>query len=465
MPLVTTSLPALPPPGGRNVHKPPRILRRPCLENVPGLSTKLQRDTGKKITSTRKHTLEKKKKKVRLRLPDETQSRRDRIDPFVNNWLVDTPRFILREKTVVGMGSVLQEELEAFYVDVVHVPEVEYDLAKASVKTMTQHLMKKLKKMELSGGLMITPKPIFVGSMYDSTQVMGMSDIDVLIGFSIHEAKIESIQPGYNIISLPVYKEKDGTIPDEYRFGRSDDGQYLSCRVIAWLFYELIQKVLTNTDAILQPFTIEAGKAQITVLLDEKYYVNLIPAAWCPSLEAHMITRPYIYDENPWSDMMWRLSFAENERQVLQTMGMADRGSRVKVYKIIKSLIQVEHTLHGLTGYHIKTILLHTFDSDVDNTPRWQRGNLEHCFMSILKELQHCLCTKNLPHFFVRGQNLFENMPERMLTNLRNRVTYLVYNPRECIRIVRKRPTLVSNTPSEKGPRDSLVSMASSKTI
>lgn len=386
------------------------------------------------------------KKKVRLKLPKELTPLPShlKLNPFENNWLVDTPRVILSEKTMADLKSPLQTELEGFHQDVANVADAEYDIAQKEARLLMHFITRRTARMEFTNGLKIE-KHIFAGSTFERTQSMYIKDIDVFLVFTLHpSANSEFLKPGYQLIKLPKLKEKDRGTPDPWAFGRSEDETYLSCRMIAWLFHGIIGAAIkSKPSASLQPFTIEEGKSQIIVTVNGMYNIHIIPAAWDENLEAHLVTRPYFNDDNPFSDMTWRYDFSQSEKSMFEAMAFADRGSRVKVYQILRALIRLEHTLEGLEDEHIKMIILYLFDTDVDNTPRWQRGSLENCFKSVLKELKGHLMRRNLPHFFVKGRNLLDNMPDRTWNNLKNRVSFLVSNDKECVRILKKRTRLM----------------------
>ena len=456
---------------GEKSPKLPRIL----LNRTKGEATTLNKVSFTTLLENAKRAANKKSKKklkVRLKLPNEPTPRAtpDKGDPFENNWLVDTPRVILSEKTMMDFTSPLQKELEGFYEEVAYVPEEEYDNAVSATRSLVRYLTRKFNKLgdfknglsEYKNGLKILPA-VFAGSTFDKTQSMNITDVDILLCFELYDkAKVETLQPGYQIINLPRHKEKEGGggPPDVCMFGRSEDGQYLSTRTVSWLFYSMIERLVApRKDTILQPYTINEGKSHIIVTVNEKYNIHILPAAWDKRVEAHLVMRPYIYDDNPFSDMMWRYSYTQDEHLLFKTMASADRGCRLKVYQILKALIRVEHTLEGLTGYQVKTVLLHMFDADVDNTPRWQRGNMEACFMNVLRELKHYFVRRNLPHFFVKGQNLLENMPDRTWNNLKSRISFLVGNPRECVRILKKRSRLQFNELTGRCITDSVTSI------
>ncbi len=412
---------------------------KPIKSNLPSTCSKLK--GGLKQPANNDHRAAKKKKKVRLKTVAE--ERMDRPDVFANHWLVDSPRKIVLEKTTLGLDttSSLVASLEQFYDEVAFIPQNELEAGELKAKRLMVGLLPKCAKHGQRIGLKIT-KAVYPGSTSDGTQVIDASNVDVFILFEFPEkdVEVESLEAGYRMIPLPKHFEKDDGPPDPWRFGRSADGMHLSPMVINENLYEIIERSLQwHRHAVVEPFKIEEGRAPICVRW-EGHNIHITPAVFLQSEDVFLITRPYRFDEHIDSDMRWRMSFAMKERKILRLMDRTDRGIRRKAFMAFKALVAVEHTLKGFYSYQLKTILFHCFDRDIDHTPKWQRGTVETAFVTYLQELYHCLKVKNLPHFYVRGSNLLANVDDKLLHNLTQRVAYLVNNPREIVRILKKRP-------------------------
>ncbi|KAK2168236.1 hypothetical protein LSH36_19g08009 [Paralvinella palmiformis] len=360
-------------------------------------------------------------------------------DIFADHWLVESPRRIQFEKSTIVSLSDLGVQLDQFYENVVQIPNKYLTSAKSRTRTLTDYVIPRITKFGNQIGMKIRGWK-FGGSTVDDTQVILPKEIDILVIVEKFKARSVDLDPGYRMIPLRRFRAKEGERPDEFRFGRSDDGTYLSAMRVARNLYSLIERALKlNPQVELEPFVIDDDRPQIVVTFKNKHRFNFVPAIYVEDEDVHLTTRPYAYDENPGSDMFWRISYSENERHLMAMMDKADRGTRRKAFKLLKALVRVEHTLHGLTSYHVKTVLLHAFDAAVDQTPRWQRQSVETAFSVLLAELQHRLRTKELPHFFIRGYNLFGNVSPRKLASLESRVTYLVNHPSELIRVLKKR--------------------------
>ena len=201
----------------------------------------------------------------------------------------------------------------------------------------------------------------------------------------------------------------------------------------------LVERALKlHPTAMLQPLTHEDGKSQIQVQFSE-LNINIIPACFLDHHDdIYLVSRPYSNDIDPTADALWRWSYFNKERRILARMANADRGARRRAFLCMKALIAEEHTLQGLTSYHVKTALMHCFDETVDSTPRWQRNTIDSCFITLLQELSMFLNDGVLPNFFLRSQNLLETMTPRLLATLKSRVGFLAQNHGEVRRILRK---------------------------
>ena len=357
---------------------------------------------------------------------------------------------ILSEKTQLCTQSELSECIEKYYRDVVRIPPKRLLKTQTKVERLVRYVFPRMKKNAIKLGLRLKA-PIFTGSTYSDLYASSIEEVDVLLPFDKERTKIDAVDPGYVVIPLRRHRQVRD-LDDPWRFGRSVDGLYLSPIQVSRTMHELLRRALTIPvevpNVVLEPLFDGGRHPRIRVLLGNHLKINVIPAIVQDDTKPILISRCYKYDQNPNSDMLWRLFYREKEDKILSLMDQADRGRRRKALKIMKTLFSKEYTLHGITSYHLKTVLFHTFDAEVDETPRWQRDVLETCILSLFRDLLSYLNLKSLPHFFQRENNLFENVPPRTLTKLRNRVAYIVSNENELVRILRKREDIFpSKTP------------------
>ena len=362
---------------------------------------------------------------------------------YEDNWLVDSPRRIMSEKTTLGFDipSPLLLSLESFYDEVAVTSVSNRQAAEQKARSLMSTLLTKCTKLGREKGLRFS-RAMYAGSTMDGTQVVNAIDVDIFMVFElpVKTVKIATLEPGYRMIPLRKFLATDVKKYDPWQFGRSTDGLYLSPLIVTRNVYNIVSRALKfNREAYLEPYTLEKGKAPIFVRLDG-YVFHITPAVFLHSENVFLLTRPYRFDEHENSDMMWRVSYVVKERKLLNSMDKTDRGMRKKAFIALKALVAVEHTLNCIDSYQIKTVLFHCFDRDVDSTPRWQRNTIENVFLDLIGELYHFLRIKNLPHFYVKGYNLLDNMDSKLLHNVTQRLGFIINNPQELIRILNKRP-------------------------
>ena len=403
------------------------------------------------------------KKRVRLK------AARKAKNIFKENDLVDSPRQILLEKTTLGTDSPspLFKSLESFYDEVAITSLSDRAAAERTARNLMSVLLPKCAKLGRGIGFRFT-RAVLSGSTMDGTQVLDTKDVDVFLVFElpIKTVRVATLEPGYRMIPLRKFFNDDNRKYDPWQFGRSKDGLYLSPLIVNRNVYDLVVRALKyHQEAHLDPYTLKEGQAPIQITVDG-HTVHITPAVFLHSEDTFLVTRPYRFDEHVTSDMMWRMSFVAKERKLMNTMSKTDRGMRKKAFIALKALIGVEHTLTGLDSYQIKTALFHCFDKDIDCTPRWQRNIVDNLFLDLVREIYHCFRIKQLPNFFIKDHNLLGNMDKKLLHDCTQRLCFIVNNPKELIRILRKRPGRTDEDllPFDAVSRDSTTSYLSAST-
>ncbi|XP_069141450.1 uncharacterized protein [Argopecten irradians] len=159
------------------------------------------------------------------------------------------------------------------------------------------------------------------------------------------------------------------------------------------------------------------------------------------------VAKPHENDENGNSDIRWRISFAPNEEVILKAITSGDKNQRLMAAKLVSNMCQKEWKLRSITPYHIKTVLLHDIDFQVDNTPRWQRFSIDECVRNILLRLLSFIRSKNLPHFFENEFNLWGHISPQQFSIMKNALERIMRDEREIIRVLKRMripPTIYS---------------------
>ncbi|XP_065070355.1 cyclic GMP-AMP synthase-like receptor 1 isoform X1 [Rhopilema esculentum] len=118
---------------------------------------------------------------------------------------------------------------------------------------------------------------------------------------------------------------------------------------------------------------------------------------------------PDIKAQNPSvSDNLWRMAFNHAEKQIAldPNEGVPD-SCRRPVLRILKGFR--EHlNWPFLRSYHIKTVLLHEFESHPPD--KWQPDRLGERVFTAVKRLKDFVVNKKCPHYFLPQVNLFKTM-------------------------------------------------------
>lgn len=107
-------------------------------------------------------------------------------------------------------------------------------------------------------------------------------------------------------------------------------------------------------------------------------------------------------------DLLWKQSFALQEKQRLQYMDREDHGCRHELLRIVKAIVKNDISLRLLSSYHVKHAFLHYMA-----TPRiWNGENsLGDNFLGFMNSLCVFLMKGSIPHFWEPHFNILESMP------------------------------------------------------
>ncbi|KAJ7353779.1 hypothetical protein OS493_032364, partial [Desmophyllum pertusum] len=121
------------------------------------------------------------------------------------------------------------------------------------------------------------------------------------------------------------------------------------------------------------------------------------------------------------SALLWRQSFSLEEKQLLQYMDKPDHGCRHELLRIVKTIVNRERTSLGrLHSYHLKTAFMHYIKEKPDN---WAgRNSLGEHFVGFLGALQSYLERGNLPHYWLSGVNLLDDIDQGVVGQMAYRL-------------------------------------------
>ncbi|OXU20344.1 hypothetical protein TSAR_010307 [Trichomalopsis sarcophagae] len=116
---------------------------------------------------------------------------------------------------------------------------------------------------------------------------------------------------------------------------------------------------------------------------------------------------------------LWRLSFYEQEKKMLQEN---EAGKLKPIIRLIKKL-RDKLEWKKLASYYIETLCLHELDArKAENDIQFFRAPKASLFIYMLEKLREAISLKKLPYFWHEKYNLFANMTDKMTENYANRL-------------------------------------------
>ena len=267
----------------------------------------------------------------------------------------------------------------------------------------------------------------------------------------------KQLEAGYAVFPMP--KEKTEMSVKVYNLElRSEDRTNLCPRKTVFSVYKVfswaIQK-LNRHNTSLTTDSVPAGRysamndldlkvefkndvPHLLLVLSEGQMVEIVPAIAVTKRGPFYVTRPFEHDVNPISDMRWRINYSMNEEAIMRAIATGDKLQRINAAKLLAFICQNEWQLKHITPYHIKTVLLHESDFEIDETPRWQRFAIDDCLKHLIRRLLDYVRRMQLPHFFDEDINLLSHIPLRAFTFMRSALDRLLREDEELARVVER---------------------------
>ena len=131
---------------------------------------------------------------------------------------------------------------------------------------------------------------------------------------------------------------------------------------------------------------------------------------------------------SPSRNVEWRISFMLTERELVRSFNEMQLKCFSLLKTILRSKISPSFPDH-LSSYHMKTTLFWV----IEEMPQkdWTPENLVHCVHICLDRISESVRSKNLYHYILRKENLFEHklMDSTMRMNLHDELRNYVQNP------------------------------------
>jgi len=300
-------------------------------------------------------------------------------------------------------------------------------------------------------GLEVREKPIYAGDI-PQWNVYRQEYPSFMLTMKVGKLTGKHLEAGYFYFPMPEKTSKNVKV---YNLDvRSEDKLNLSPKKMYHALYQVLEAGIEKLKQTADQEIKKTGTTSIVIpevrLIEEnnQHYllyipprggpVEIIPTIAVSNEGPFFVAKPHLIDENPNSDMLWRVCYASNEEAIMKTVASGDKNQRLLAATLISTMCKKEWKLCAITPYHIKNVLLHEIDFQVDNSPRWQRFPLDECVRLLLIRLTECVRSKRLTQFFEEDFNLWSHFSDRQFSMMKSSLERLMRDEKEIIRVLKR---------------------------
>lgn len=330
----------------------------------------------------------------------------------------------------------LTQQLRRYSADHVKITKEDTEQAK---RLVDNYIKKEILPCICSESSLPISKQEYTGSLYEKLKTEAADEVDVMV--ILQTTKQEVTQEDAGVPGFVLLKASQDSQLRKYA---NAAGYILPEKLRASWFFGLVQKAvnqLQEKDPAL-PIKLEVRAHGPAVQLDitdketeKKLSADLVPSFQLSATE-YFVAKSYTGKISPACDskLLWRQSFSLREKARLQDMDKEDHGCRHELLRIIKTLIRSETTFAKLTSYHLKTVFLH-----YNSNPKlkWGVDMLGERFLEYMELLHTALAKKTLDHFWVEGVNLLDNIQDKALENMADRLRKILDNDKERSKVLK----------------------------
>ena len=167
---------------------------------------------------------------------------------------------------------------------------------------------------------------------------------------------------------------------------------------------------------------------------NQKLSADLVPCFQIGH-DSYYVAKPYTGGKQVCNrDLLWRQSFSLKEKGILEYMDR-DFGCRHELLRILKTIVKKNPTyFRSLESYHLKTAFMHYMKKEVQ---KWYgESALGKHFLGFLRALQSYLEEGSLPHYWLPGVNLLEDINPVVTRNMADRLKRILNSEVEMSRIL-----------------------------
>ena len=276
----------------------------------------------------------------------------------------------------------------------------------------------------------------YTGSVYERLKTEAADEVDVMVVLKTTNSEVMVEEAG-----VPGYARLVAREGSKFRkYGSAERPWYLDPeRVRNGWFYSLVDQAVSDFRARSLRSDVNMvvrahGPAVQLDIFKRATGEKLVSADLVPCFQtgpdSYYVAKPYKGRRrvsNP--DLLWRQSFSLKEKGILEYMDR-DSGCRHELLRIVKTIVHKNSTsLGSLESYHLKTAFMHYIKERLQN---WTGPNsLGEHFLGFLRKLQRFLENGNLPHYWLDGVNILEDVDEVVVRNMACRLKRILNSKAE----------------------------------
>ena len=331
-------------------------------------------------------------------------------------------------------GDSLTGKLRDYSVKYVKISEAEVSYSRRLVKDYIEDQVMKYCRENSTFPIL---RLEYTGSVYERLKTEAADEVDVMV--VLKTTKSEVVLEGSEV---PGYARLKARSDSKFRTRdyASPEGYINPERLRNGWFHGLVVQAVNNFRASDVKLVVRAhGPAVQLDIVKKGTNQKLLSADLVPCFQvghdSYYVGKPYTGSRRVSNrDLLWRQSFSLKEKGILEKMDK-DRGCRHELLRIVKTIVNREPTSLGrLESYHLKTAFMHYMKREAQG---WSGENaLAKHFLGFLAALQYYLERGNLPHHWLTGVNLLEDINPVVIRNMADRVKRILNSDVEMNKIL-----------------------------
>ena len=280
----------------------------------------------------------------------------------------------------------------------------------------------------------------YTGSVYEGLKTEAADEVDVMVVLKTTKQEVMIEDTG-----IPGYVRLNASTSSKLRSYSSPEGYINSERLRNGWFSSLVVKAVNAVNQS-SPYSDvhlvvrDHGPAKQIDINRRTTGEKLLSTDLVPSFQLgnddYFVAKSYTGQRRvPAPELLWRQSFSLKEKAMLQHMDRDDHGCRHELLRIVKTIVKRERTSLGvLESYHLKTAFMHYIKESPYN---WASQNsLGEHFRGFLGVVQRYLERGHLPHYWLPGVNLLEDINPVVVQKMADRIKRILNSETEMNKVL-----------------------------